>query len=117
MKPASKLLTDLARLPQFSITLRDDANQYGLGRCRSFYIRWRQEGSGFIVEFGQKKTFDKWGNSTDFTVWLQYERGLYRDDVVPAHRWMERVCRCGLFDFNNYPGTIKCPRLGYFKNK
>jgi hypothetical protein len=116
-----KLLQDLARLPRFRLIDR----KYGLGECRSFRVRWRKESfvpggygaGGFIVEFGEKKTFDRWANSTNFSVHLHYERGLYRDDVVAAHLWMEQVCRSGLFDFNGYFATIDCPRMGYFKNK
>lgn len=109
----AKLLQDLQRLPLFSVTSRD------YGQCRSFYMRWRKnedEDRNYIVEFAEKKTFDKWGNSTNFLLELHYESGLYRDDIVAAHRWMERVCRSGLFDFNRYFGTIRCPRMKAIEN-
>jgi hypothetical protein len=102
-----RLLADLARLPQFEITTKDKG--WGYGRCRTFNLRYFIDPTQnwIIVQFGVKKCFDRWANSTDFEVHLHYEDGLYRNDVVKAHLWMEKVVRSGLFNFNSYIGTIQ----------
>jgi hypothetical protein len=103
-----QLLDDLARLPQFKVTTKE--KDWGMASCRSFYIRWFVDPEfdrGWIcVQFAVKKTFDRWANSTDFKVLLHYEDGLYRQDIVKAHLWMEKVVRSGLFNFNSYFATI-----------
>jgi hypothetical protein len=100
-----KLIEDLQRLPQFKL------GKYDCGQCRSFYMRWRIDSPQyfFIVEFGQKKVFDRWANSCNFSVFLNYSKDKYRCDIVQAHKWMEKVCRSGLFNFNSYFNTIVSP--------
>lgn len=103
-----KLYADLQKLPQFKFT----SKKWGLGECLYFYVRWRKREDvlgEFVVEFAEKKTFDKWGNSTNFIMHLQYKRNTYREDIVNAYRWMRRVCRSELFDFNRYVDSIATP--------
>lgn len=107
----TKLLKDLETLPLFKIADK----VWCLGECRSFYLKWFKvlgESNTWAVHFGQKKTFDRWANSTNFEVRMQYESGTYRNDIVLAHLWMEKVCRSKLFDFNRYIYTIKAPFNG-----
>jgi hypothetical protein len=104
MIQTEKLIADLQRLPQFEIT---DA-EWGLAKCRNFYIRWLTN-SETHIQFGAIETFDKWSNSTNFTIRMIDYTTPYRTDIVKAHLWMEKVCKSELFDFNSYFSSIEAP--------
>ena len=117
-----RLLADLRRLPQFKITDR----KYWRYQCRSFYIRcWVEtivilgapNEQQIIIDFSQKKTFDRWANSSNFVIDNWNCESNYRPDLVSAHLWMEKVCRSKLFDFNCYFSTISVPFGKSVKNR
>lgn len=100
-----KLINDLRQLPGFKITDR----KWGLALCAKFFIRWIKVNDSFDVEFASRKHFDRWANSVNFRMKLNYGKNCYREDVRSAYRWMCKVCQSGLFDFSRYSSTVDTP--------
>jgi len=106
-----KLLNDLKKLPRFTIISADRKNDIGYGKCSHFLIRWwRRSEVGekkiWVVEFSVRKHFDRWSNSTNFACEFQYCRKLYRPDIKDAYKWMVKVVKSGLFNWDRYYGTL-----------
>lgn len=97
---------DLACLPCFVIG--SEGNDWIYGSCRNFNVRvLPQTVKGYRVQFGVKKTFDRWANSCNFAFDVDY-RGKWTQDFSKTYSWMMRVVRSGVFDFNSYFSTIEC---------
>jgi hypothetical protein len=118
-----RILAELRRLPLFEAFDKE----YN-GKCRSFYVRWmhdyvlhppkytKRHYTGDIrIDFAEKKTFDRWANSTNFTIKLDFN-APNMSDIVAAHLWMEKISRSKLFNFNSYFSTLEPPFFGH-KNK
>lgn len=103
------LLPELSKLPKFKA---DEDWKLPYFECRSFYGRWRYEEvqDRVKIEFAQKKTFDRWANSTNFQITLycrSNEPFTVYFNLLKCHLWMEKVCRSKLFDFNRYFSAIE----------
>lgn len=109
------ILKELKRLPLFKVFDRD----YN-GHCRSFYVRWMPDvdirtsklTGEYRIDFAQKKTMDRWANSTNFSIRFDFTAPCMTD-IVRSHLWMEKICRSGLFNFNSYFSTLTCPWFGH----
>lgn len=121
MKNQKKILADLATLPGFK--LKDKNTKYCiLGECNYFRIRVLQKENEhlpyntFLVHFGEKKTWDKWSNSTNFETELNYELGMYRPNLKESWKWAKKVCDSKLFNFNTYFRSLDMWRENSIKN-
>jgi len=98
---------DLLALPCFKIT--GEGPTWIYGQCRNFYVRvfYEIDKKQYNVQFGVKKNFDRWANSSNFEFFVTYT-GNYTQDFKKTYSWMMRVVKSNLFDFNCYFGTIPC---------
>lgn len=76
-----------------------------------FYVRifLVSEQEHYVVQFAVKKYFDRWANSTNFATQLAKSKTLYKPNLVEQYKWMCKVIRSGLFNFNRYFHTIDLP--------
>ena len=69
-----------------------------------FYARIVHLDNCVRIDLSQKKTFDRWSNSTNFSIYF------YRDvDPIKLKNkiaFARKICRSKLFDFNIYLHTI-----------
>src|SRR5271154_6503530 len=74
-----------------------------------FYIRiWDNE---FTVEIqlGEKKTFDRWANSINFSTERSKTSKHYYPLFAPQYEWAIKVLKSKLFNFNSYIDHIDLP--------
>ena len=100
-----KLKNDLFSLPCFKIT--DEGPTYIFGQCRNFQVRVLQEPTGYKIQFGVKKNFDRWSNSCNFEFFVDY-KGNYTQHFKKTYAWMMKVVKSNIFDFDSYFATIDC---------
>lgn len=103
-----QLLRDLKRIPGFATTYVSRKLGFGEGKCRHFRIRWHKSPDypdTWVVDFGVRKHFDRWSNSTNFRCVISY-RSAYRPDILQGYRWMAKVLQSGLFNWNSYLTTL-----------
>jgi len=60
------------------------------------------------VQFGERKTFDRWSNSINFFVCIQHDEPSA--DLEWAIAQAERICDSGLFNFASYFHAIELTR-------
>lgn len=103
-----KLIADLSKLPGYELVTRDE---HGLASTELFQVRWRPTDDwDYEVEFGVEETFDRWANSTNFMIKKSYcPDDSCTVDFVESYKWMEKVVKSGLFNFNSYFATIRVP--------
>lgn len=54
----------------------------------------------FVVHFSQRKTFDRWANSTNFVVPIQPDHP--EADLEKAAKQAIKICKAKVFNFNTY---------------
>ncbi len=116
----SKVLKDLRTLPDFVVTEQDE---YGVfGKCRGYYVNaYRATENSVvseyrvIIRFAVAKDFDRWANSTNFTDERSYESKHFRSDLLKQYKWMNKVVRTKLFNWDSYFSPIRIPSVGLKK--
>lgn len=65
-----------------------------------------------FIELAERKTFDRWANSSNFVthaIYTKDNRHWSLPDLAAQVRWARKVCRSRVFDFNSYFESVHLP--------
>jgi hypothetical protein len=109
-----KAVEEVKSLPYCICTYKAAGISYYKNRI--FNIRILDNEEVVAVQFGEKKTFDRWSNSVNFEIERSKGRRCYYPVLRPQYEWMKKVLDTGLFDFCKIIGAVPVPWFESNKN-
>jgi len=111
-----RALDEIKSLPKCKITY--STSGYILFSLPYFYGRLLENKGDehIVIHLAEKKTFDRWANSTNFTVRRPKGRRLYYGLFAPQVNWARKIVKSKLFNFDSYFSGIEMPYFEMGRN-